>query len=438
MSAVLRHGGKDNAVSFGVRRSTFVVSLVAALLSVASETRAYSVLSHEATIDAAWDSTIRPLIGRKFPKATSDDLLKARAYAYGGSVIQDLGYYPFGSRFFSNLLHYVRTGDFVEQLIRDANDPDELAFALGALAHYVSDNVGHPEGVNPAVALLFPKLRAQHGPSVTYADSPSSHVMVEFSFDVVQAATGRYRTEAYQSFVGFEVAKPLLERAFAEIYGLQRKDVFVDQDLAIGSYRHAISQTIPEITRIAWRDKREEIQKLNPGAAAQKFVFNLSPQEYDKAFGTDYQKPGLMARFLAFLYRLLPKIGPLKPLQFKAPTKEAEALFLASFKDTTERYRAALDAVSRGRLDLPNTNFDTGRPSAHGDYTLADDTYAELLDRLTGHRLAGVPDALRQNIVAFYAAAPDRMSSRKERKRTAKIHEMLAALKTTPTVQRAR
>ena len=213
---------------------------------MASETRAYSVLSHEANDrravglghpPAAWPDD--------FPKATRDELLKARAYAYGGSVIQDLGYYPFGSRFFSNLLHYVRTGDFVEAMIRDAKDLDEFAFALGALAHYVSDNVGHPEGVNRAVALMFPKLRAQYGPSVTYADSPASHVIVEFSFDVVQAATGRYRTEAYQSFIGFEVAKPLLERAFAEIYGLEMKDVFVDEDLAIGSYRHAISQTDP-------------------------------------------------------------------------------------------------------------------------------------------------------------------------------------------------
>jgi hypothetical protein len=263
---------------------------------------------------------------------------------------------------------------------------------------------------------------------VTYADSPSSHVIVEFSFDVVQAASGGYVSDMYQSFIGFEVAKPVLERAFLATYGMEMNEVFLTEDLAIGSYRHAISQTIPEITRIAWRDKREEIEKLNPGAAAQKFIFNLSPQEYDKAFGTDYQKPGLMARFLAFLYRLLPKIGPLKPLQFKAPTKEAEALFLASFKDTTERYRAALDAVGRGRLDLPNTNFDTGRPSAHGDYTLADDTYAELLDRLTGHRLAGVPDPLRKNIAAFYAAAPDRMSSKKERKRAEKIRQQLAAL----------
>src|SRR4030095_1829917 len=198
--------------------------MVAALLSASSRAHAYSVLSHEASIDAVWDSHIRPLIARRFPQASDDELLKARAFAYGGSVIQDLGYYPFGSRFLSNVLHYVRSGDFVEELVRGARDQFEYAFALGALAHYVSDNVGHPEGVNPAVALMFPKLRARHGPSVTYADSPSSHVMVEFSFDVVQAATGRYRTEVYQGFVGFEIARPLLERVFAAGSGLGMTD----------------------------------------------------------------------------------------------------------------------------------------------------------------------------------------------------------------------
>ena len=65
-------------------------------------------------------------------------------------------------------------------------------------------------------------------------------------------------------------------RVPAATYGLEMKDVFMSEDLAIGSYRHAVSQTIPEITRIAWRDKREEIEKLNPGAAEEKFVFNLS------------------------------------------------------------------------------------------------------------------------------------------------------------------
>jgi hypothetical protein len=250
---------------------------------------------------------------------------------------------------------------------------------------------------------------------------------------VVQAAGGGYVSDMYQSFVGFQVAKPVLERAFLATYGLELKDVFMSEDLAIGSYRHAVSQTIPEITRIAWRDKREEIQKLMPGAAEEKFVFNLSREEYDKAYGTDYEKPGLLARFLAFLYRLLPKVGPLKPLQFKAPTKEAEALFLESFKSTRERFRSALDALGRGRLDLPNTDFDTGKPSAHGEYSLADETYAELLGRLTRHDPGTVPDALRQNINAFYAAAPDRFSDKKERKRAEKVRKQLALLNTKDT-----
>jgi hypothetical protein len=406
------------------------------LLAPAREARAYSVLAHEANIDALWETSLRPLLARRYPRASRDELTQARAYAYGGAVIQDLGYYPFGSHFFSNLVHYVRTGDFVEAMLREAHDVDEYAFALGALAHYTADNIGHPEAVNRAVALMYPKLRAEHGDSVTYADSPSSHVIVEFSFDVVQAANGAYVSDMYQSFIGFQVAKPMLERAFAATYGMEMDEVFLTEDLAIGSYRHAVSETIPKITRIAWRDKREEIQKLNPGAAQEKFVFNLSRQEYEKAYGTDYQKPGLLARFLAFLYRLLPKIGPLKPLQFKAPTKEAEALFLESFKGTRERYKAALDTLGRGRLDLPNTDFDTGKPSAHGEYTLADETYAELLDRLTGHRLANVPNDLRDNINAFYAAAPNRYSDKKERKRAKDIKEHLARLNASYDVQR--
>ena len=406
--------------------------IVLFVLCVPRESRAYSVLAHEANIDALWETSLRPLLARRYPRATREEVVAARAFAYGGAVIQDLGYYPFGSHFFSNLLHYVRTGDFVEALLRESHDVNEYAFALGALAHYTADNVGHPD-VNRAVALMYPKLRAQHGDSVTYADSPATHVLVEFSFDVVQAASGAYVSDMYQSFIGFEVAKPVLERAFLATYGMAMKDVFLAEDLAIGSYRHAISQTIPEITRIAWRDKREEIQKLNPGAAEEKFVFNLSRQEYDQSYGREYQKPSLLARFLALLYKLLPKIGPLRPLQFKTPTKEAEALFLASFKGTRERYLAALDTLGRGRLDLPNTDFDTGKPSAHGEYTLADDTYAELLDRLTGHRLPTVPAALRDNINAFYAAAPDRFAGKKERKRAEKIRKLLARLNSRDT-----
>ena len=407
--------------------------LVAAMLSAPREAAAYSVLAHEANIDALWDSVIRPLLTKRFPRATIEDVKQARAFAYGGSVIQDLGYYPFGSHFFSNLLHYTRTGDFVEAMISDSHDVNEYAFALGALAHYAADNVGHPEAVNRAVALMFPKLRAKYGDVVTYEQSPASHVIVEFSFDVVQAASGAYASEAFHDFIGFEVSKALLERTFKAIYGLEMKDMFLSEDMAIGSYRHAISDTMPAITRIAWRDKREIIQQLKPGIAEQRFVFNLSRRDYERDFGRDYQRPGPLTMIFNLLYRLLPKIGPLRPLKFKAPTPEAEALFLESFKDTRQRYQTTLRAVGERRLNLANTNFDTGKPSAHGDYGLADETYAELLDRHAERHFADVPPALRQNILAYYAAAPDKISGKKELKRLKKVNSQLSRLKDSET-----
>ena len=185
---------------------------------------------------------LRPLLARRFPRATASEVLEARAYAYGGSVIQDLGYYPFGSHFFSNLVHYVRTGDFVEALIREARDVNEYAFALGALAHYTADNVGHPEGVNRAVALMYPKLRAKYGDSVTYADSPATprarRVLVRRR---AGGRAARYVSDTYQCFIGFQVAKPVLERAFLRDLRPRDEGRVPDEDLAIGSYRHAIS-----------------------------------------------------------------------------------------------------------------------------------------------------------------------------------------------------
>src|ERR1700723_89858 len=114
---------------------------------------AYSVLSHEAVVDSAWDDAIKPLLLKRFPDSTPEELKEAHSYAYGGSVIQDLGYYPFGSHFFSDLVHYVRTGDFVQALMRDSSNLDEYAFALGALAHYAADNEGHRLAVNKSVPL---------------------------------------------------------------------------------------------------------------------------------------------------------------------------------------------------------------------------------------------------------------------------------------------
>ena len=120
----------------GSRRSSLVRMKVAAailllLLGLPICSRAYSVLAHEAIIDSAWDDAIKPLLLKRFPSASPEDLKQAHSYAYGGAIIADAGYYPFGNKFFSDLIHYVRSADFVEALLRDSQDVNEYAFALG-------------------------------------------------------------------------------------------------------------------------------------------------------------------------------------------------------------------------------------------------------------------------------------------------------------------
>ncbi len=412
-------------------RRVIVTALTAlAFMAASPGADAYSVLAHEANVDALWDSGIRPLLVQRYPAATRDALREARAYAYGGSVIQDLGYYPFGSHFFSNLLHYVRTGDVIVAMIHEARSLDEYAFALGALAHYTADNTGHPEAVNRSVPLLFPKLRAKFGERVTYAESPVSHVVTEFSFDIVQVAAGGYASDAYHGFIGFQVAMPVLERVFVETYGLPVKEALPHEELAVSTYRHAVSELIPELTRAAWRDKRTEIARLTPAVTADRFIYKYSRADYERDYGTSYRKPTLFIRFLTFLYRLLPKIGPLRPLAFKVPTPAAERFFTDSLADTRLRYGRALGALAGNDLELPNTDFDTGQPSAYGEYSLADETYCELLHRLARRQFADVPAALRDNINAFFARLPAPAASmrRRERKRIARVRAELDGL----------
>ena len=215
----------------------------------------YSVLTHEAIVDSTWDSGIKPLLLKRFPSATADELTAAHAYAYGGCIIQDLGYYPFGSKFFSDLTHYVRSGDFVLNMIRESQDLDEYAFALGALSHFAADNNGHRMATNVSVPLLYPKLRLKFGNSITYADDPFSHSKTEFGFDVFQSAKSRYASDAYKGFIGFQVAKPVLQRAFEDTYGMRIEQVFLSLDLAIGSYRRAVGTILPALTKVAWQLK---------------------------------------------------------------------------------------------------------------------------------------------------------------------------------------
>jgi len=411
-------------------RGSIIGLVMAVLMVTASPISAYSVLSHEATIDVTWEKVLEPLLKQRFPRASADDLLRARSFAYGGSVIQDLGYYPFGNKFFSNLVHYVRSGDFVEALLRDARDVDEFAFALGALAHYANDTSGHPEAINVTVPIVYPKLQRKYGDVVTYAQAPHQHVIVEFSFDIVHAVGGAFLPDTYKRFIGFRVSTPLLERAVRETYGLEMRDLFGDLDRSISTYRYAVSQIIPTLTAAAWRDKHDEIVKLTPAIDRSAFVFSYPPAAYEQDYGRDYQRPGLFARFLGVLYRILPKIGPLKPLSFKAPTPEAAELFARSFRDATARFRTEVNDLKDRQFEIANANFDTGRPSRFGDYSLADDTYGELLVQLSDQKFQGMPVALTRNIVAFYGDGPGPSEQdKKVRKRWAKVERTLQELR---------
>ncbi len=372
------------------------------LLFPAPAAYAYSVLTHEAIIDSTWDSAIKPLLVKRFPVATIDELNQAHAYAYGGCIIQDLGYYPFGSKLFSDLTHYVRSGDFILKLIGDSQDLNEYAFALGALAHYAADNNGHPLAVNTAVPVLYPKLGRQFGKSVTYADDPFTHSKTEFAFDVYQAAKGRYAPVAYKDFIGFEVSKPLMERAFQDTYGMTLEKVFMSVDLAIGSYRHSVGTILPAMTRVAWQMKKDDIRKDYPSATRKTFIYNLSRSSYEKSWGKSYARPGIRSKLMAFLLRIVPKVGPFRPLAFKNLTPETEKMYMASFNATIARYRELLAEQNVDRLKLPNENLDVGVLTAAGKYKLTDYTYSQLLHKLQGH-YPEMPQALRSDILSFYS-----------------------------------
>jgi Zinc dependent phospholipase C len=404
------------------------------LISFSSLGSGYSVLTHEQVVDLMWEDRLQPLLLKRFPGASEEDLRKAHAYAYGGSLLQDMGYYPFGSKFFSDLVHYVRTGDFVEALLHDASDLNEYAFALGALSHYSSDNSGHPT-INRVVALEFPKLRRKYGNTVTYADDPKQHIRTEFGFDMVQVAKNRYTSDRYHDMIGFEIAKPLLERAFQETYGLRLEDVFGSVDLAIGSYRRSVSTLIPEMTRVALASRHDVIVKDTPNFDKKKFLYYLSRSNYEHEWGTVYRKPGLGARILAVFLKLVPKVGPFKAVNFEIPTKQTEDMYIKSVDATIENYAGLLREENNGKLDLPNRDCDTGGETRPGEYVLADKTYAQLIDKLTTKGPNSLSVALRNNLIEFYSDSSAPIATKKNAKAWRKLQDQLDTLKQLAAAQ---
>jgi len=400
------------------------------IVALASSSSGYAVLTHEAIVDSAWDVAFKPALLERFPNATPDELREAHAYAYGGCVLQDMGYYPFGSRLFSDLVHYVRTGDFVEALIRDSQTIDEYAFALGALAHYVSDNYGHRLAVNLSVPLLYPKLKAKYGDVVVYDQNPSAHLKTEFGFDVLQVAGGRYAPDDYRDHIGFEVAEPLLRRAFEETYSVKFDSVFSDYNLAVGTYRYAVSAVIPSMTKVAWQIKKDEIQHEIPGITRKQFLYHISRSSYRQYWHEHYRRPGFGTRLLALIIQIIPKVGPFQTLAFKTPTPDTEKLFMESFNASVDNFEKALgEEKDSGRAALENDNFDTGTITGPGEYPLADATYAALLDNLAKQNFSGVTPEIRTVILNFYSAPNAPVTTKKNKKDWAKLTKEIEDLR---------
>ena len=404
-----------------------IVVLIVLLIG-SGTSHAYSVLTHEEIIDLLWNAQLRPMILARYPGLTDDQMREAHAYAYGGAVIQDMGYYPFGNKEFSDLVHYVRSGDFVLELIEESQNPDEYAFALGALSHYAADVSGHP-AVNEAVAITYPKLRAKFGPIVLYAQDKTAHIRTEFGFDMAQVAKERYAPQQYHDFIGFQVSKELLERVFPVIYGMQLKDVVPHEDLAIGSFRYSVSTLIPQMTKVALKTHKKEITREVPNFQKKKFLYRLSRADYEKTWGKNYQRAGLGTRILAVLLKIIPKVGPLKALDFNVPTAQTENLYFASINKTVDHYGALLGNVQKKSLQLADNDLDSGKPTAAGEYSLADTTYATMLAQLAEKRFGATSAALQKNIVGFYSNPLAPIETKKDRDKWQKVQSNLDALK---------
>ncbi len=381
-----------------------IVPLLSILLA-APPSAGYSILSHEEIIDIVWASDIRPALLKRFPAATPKELAEAHAYAYGGSVIQDLGYYPLGNHEFTDLLHYARTGDFLANMLREARSLNEFAFALGALSHYVGDVWGHP-AVNRGVPVEYPRLRRKYGPLVTYEEDPEAHLKTEFSYDVVQVAKRRFISKQYHDFIGFEVSQALLERAFQDTYGLPLSDFLRYYEMTIGTYRFGASRVIPEMTQVALATREPRILKEHPDLARREFLYHLSRADYERDFGAKYRRPGIFARSIAFILRIIPKFGSFRALKYRDPSPGIEDAYFRSMDECVLQYHRLIERVNAGDPVFPNRNLDTGALTHIGEYRLADETYSGWVRRLARKHFAGLTPDLKASLQSFFAGGP--------------------------------
>ncbi|HEV2578460.1 MAG TPA: zinc dependent phospholipase C family protein [Acidobacteriaceae bacterium] len=458
-------------------RLQVAVTLLLCFLSISSRAFGYSVLTHEQLIDLTWNTSIVPLLLSRYPTLTPDELEHARAYAYGGCVIQDIGYYPFGDKNFSNLTHYVRSGDFIVNLFRNAGNADELAFAVGALSHYIGDSVGHSQATNLAVPVEFPKLRRRYGNVVNYAEGEHQHVQTEFAFDIDEIANHRFAPVTYLRHVGLEVPTRQLALAFYQTYGL-REDFTQTRHhrVNVSAYRWAVHRFIPRVAyATTLLHRHHEPAEVDSDPDVQRLMAEVKAVEQQNHWDEYRKHAGPLTYTLAGLIFIVPKFGPLKLTAVKGPTSQTELDYVHSVIRSTDALNHALrrftpppstkpsaqeaasadthalppptdplpakpgssQAVPRGSIDphhpLLNRDLDTGNPVKPAGYPLTDQTYAYLLHGLTQTPTDPVPPGIKEDILAYYADLSLPFATKKDPAAWAAVQRDLATLQTMPT-----
>lgn len=382
--------------------SRYLIIISCCVLLGNNRAHAYAILAHEAIVDACWKKDIKPLLLEKFPSTTDSAIRVARSYVYGGAMVADMGYLPMGSAYFSDLLHYVRSGTMVQNLFKEARNVNEYAFALGALSHYLADEYGHSQATNHTVPLIYKDLQKKYGDVVTYGDDNVSHSRTEFSYDVLQIARGNYNTQSYHDFIGFNVARPVLERAFVKTYGESLDDLFGNFDGTVSTFRWGVKNLMPTLIRKTWRSEKDSILKRRPGMTAKKFKYKMKKREFHQEFGKGEAKPGFWANTISWIINVLPKIGPLKTLKYVDPGAEGEKFFMHSFDTILVCYAADVNAIRSNSLQLKDIDFDTGHETRPGEYGLADQTYAELMISLQKNKFKYVNAELKSYLLGYY------------------------------------
>lgn len=419
-----------------LRQNICGLAVFLSAMLLASDARAYSVLTHEELIDLAWNDSIRLLLLAKFPGATNAQLIEAHAYAYGGSAVQDMGYYPFGKRLFSNLTHYVRTGDFVAWMLQNAHTINEYAFAIGALSHYYGDSIGHSEAVNPATAIEFPRLERKYGASVTYGESPHGHIRTEFAFDIDELSSAAFAPPNYLERVGFKVPRRFLERAFVATYGFDIHEVLGKSRPALRSYRTSVRRFIPAFAEAEVVLHRKQFPVQPKDDVYRIFTERVAHTNYERRWKHSYKGPGVRAHLLAVLVFLVPKIGGAADLAIKIPDVDTQDRYLRSVNHTVDVFRETLSQAREEAdppPDLANIDLDTGRQEKLGDYALADQTYQQLLKKITARPNRAIPEELKRHILDYYAGAGDGSESEPVGAELAKLKKLKVTRQVSPT-----